>query len=178
MKHILMLCMSLLLFSGCTHVISEGSRKLVDPSLTMERLRAEAGAVQGRYAMLGGVIAGAKNTKEGTRLEVVQFKLDSSGYPVESVQSAGRFLATSNGFLDTMIYRPGRLVTIVGEVRGRMTLPLDEIEYSYPVIAIKESYVWVTGDTERCFAPSPYYYGPYYWGYDLPPYWNHPPPFW
>jgi outer membrane lipoprotein len=178
MTRMLMLCMALLLFSGCTHAISEKSRKLVDPSLTMERLETGADALKGHYAMLGGVIAGTKNTGQGTSVEVVQFKLDSYGYPVESVHSAGRFLAKSDKFLDPMIYRTGRLMTVVGEVKGKAAIPLDEMKYSYPVIAIKESHVWVAGDTQRSYAYPACYPGPYYWGYDLPPYWNHPPPFW
>ncbi|KAF0221788.1 MAG: outer membrane [Geobacteraceae bacterium] len=178
MKRLLLMpFLALLLLSGCAHVISEEARRLVDPTVNFDRLRDNPDAYIGKYAMLGGMIAGAKNTKEGGQLEVVQLDLESDGIPEDTFRSGGRFLATTPNFLDIMIYKPGRLVTIVGEVKGKKTLPLDEIDYTYPVISIREIHALKTYDTDQGYpypTPGPYLYDPYYYGYWPGPYWYRP----
>lgn len=176
-KILLMSLLALSLLSGCAHVISEEARKLVDPAVTFTKLRETPEAFMGKYVMLGGMIAGAKNTKEGGQLEVVQVDLDSDGMPEDTFRTGGRFLATTVTFLDVMVFKPGRLVTIVGEVKGKKTLPLDEIDYTYPVISIREIHVWKTYDTDYGYpypTPGPYLYDPYYYGYWPGPYWYRP----
>lgn len=51
------------------------------------------------------------------------------------------------------------------------------MEYTYPVIAIKEIHVWKNPEYDKGYpypAPSPYYYDPYYYGYWPGPYWYRP----
>jgi outer membrane lipoprotein len=179
MKKLLILPLLAFLFlSGCAHVISEAARNQVDQSITFGKLRGNPEAFIGKNAMLGGIVVVAKNTKEGGQLEIVQFKLDELGFPIESSNSGGRFLATTPDFIDAMVYSPRRMVTIVGEVKGKKVLPLDEVDYTYPVISIKEIYAWKVQESERGFpypAPGSYNnYDPYYYGYDVPPYWYRP----
>lgn len=45
---------------------------------------------------------------------------------------------------------PGTRVTVVGEVSGGTTLPLDEIEYVYPVLTIRQVHVWSL-PTDVCY---------------------------
>ncbi len=178
MKGLLIIPLLALIFlSGCAHVISEQSRKLVDPTITYGKLRENPEGFIGKYVMLGGMVAGAKNTKEGGSLEIVQVDLDSDDMPLDTFISGGRFLATTPTFVDMMIYKPGRLVTVVGEVKGKKTLPLDEIDYTYPVISIREIHAWKTYDTNQGYpypTPAPYIYDPYYYGYWPGPYWYRP----
>jgi len=58
---------------------------------------------------------------------------------------------------------------VTGEVSGSITLPLDETDYTYPVINIKRVQVWA-GSEDVAPPISPYYYmgpGPYWrpWPY-------------
>ena len=182
MKRLALLAVSVLMLSGCASVISEQSRKLVDPNIQFGQLREKPDAYVGKYVMVGGRIVTVKNTKEGGVLEVVQFHLDSSGMPQATDQTGGRFLATSTDFLDNAVFKPGRLITLVGEVKGKKTMPLDQIEYTYPVIAMREYYLWTETDYDRdYFYPPLPYYDPYYFGYGAP-YWMRPyepvPPRW
>ncbi len=78
----------------------------------------------------------------GRPLEIVQFNLGSDHIPNESAVSGGRFLAITPDYLDNMIYRTGRRVAVIGKVKEMRILPLDQTEYSYPVIAILEIRVW------------------------------------
>lgn len=77
-----------------------------------------------------------------------------------------------------MIFKPGRLVTLVGEIKGKKVQPLDEVDYSYPVVAIKEIHVWKSQDYESGYpypTPAPYYYyDPYWYGFWPGPYWHRP----
>lgn len=173
---ILLLGTALLALSGCAHVISEESRRLVDPTLTFARMRENPDAYSGRYVMLGGIIAGVKNSREGGELEVVQFDLDRSDMPENVYSSGGRFLVTSPAFLEAMVYKVGRLVTVVGEVKGTRSRTLDSVDYTYPVISLKEIHLWRTYEAEQGYPyppPAPYY-DPYYYGHWPDSYWYRP----
>jgi len=165
--------LSLLFLSGCAHVISDQSRNLIDASLTFAAMKERPDAHAGKFVMLGGIVAGVRNSKEGGQLEVVQTPLEGNGLPEDAYRSGGRFLAVSAGFVDEAVYRPGRLVTLVGEVKGKKTVPLEGVEYTYPVVAIKEIYAWKYADGDRGYPPlSPwpnYYDDPYYHGYGVTP---------
>ncbi len=92
--------------------------------------------------MLGGVIVSSRNVKEGTLMEVLEMPLDSNGRPLETDKTFGRFLVDSDQFLDSAVYHRERLVTIVGEVIGQKTMPLDEIMYQYPLLRVKALHLW------------------------------------
>ncbi len=158
-----LIVLALILCAGCTtHVISDDSMRLVDRSLGFAQLKENPDRYVGSYVLLGGAIASISNTAQTGQLEVVQFKLDNDNMPVESHITGGRFLAQANGFLDPFVFKSGQLVTIVGEVKGHKTMRLDQVEYIYPIIAIREIYLW--RPAEAGYYPYPYY-PPYYYDY-------------
>ncbi|MDD2335444.1 MAG: Slp family lipoprotein [Geobacteraceae bacterium] len=171
MKKLLLLSVSFLLLAGCVHMISEESRNLVDPTIQFQNLRANPDSYIGKYIMLGGAVAGVQNNKDGSQLEVVQSPLESDDLPEEvSHSSGGRFLAMSTRFLDPIVYKTGRRVTVVGQVLGKKTLPIDQIEYTYPIVSIREIHVWSKSEIEQPQYPPPgYYYDPFWYG--RPPFW-------
>ncbi len=174
MKSLAMLVLvGLMALGGCARVISDQSRSLVDPTVQFAKMRETPDAFIGKTVLLGGRIAAARNTKEGGVLEIVQFDLDCD-VPQDSFVSHGRFLATSVDFLDPLIYKVDRKVTLVGEVKGKRTLPLDQVEYTYPVVAIREIHVWRSADDEKYLLSPPSRYNPYYYGYGSEPYWERP----
>jgi outer membrane lipoprotein len=170
MKSTLLILSAFLLLSGCIHVMSEEARSLVDPTVTFSQLRAAPDSLVGKYIMLGGVIAGVRNEKDGSQLEVVQSPMGSDDLPEEASHlSGGRFLAITSAFLDPLVYETGRRITMVGQVQGKQNHPLGKIEYTYPVISIREIHVWKKSEIEPTNYPPPgYFYDPFWWG---PPYW-------
>ena len=64
-----------------------------------------------------------------------------------------------------MLFR-STFVSLVGEVIGGETLPLDQINYTYPVVQNKTLKVWQDPDRIDYLEPRPY------------PYWGWPYPFW
>jgi outer membrane lipoprotein len=166
---------ALMILSGCAHIISEESRKLVDPTITFGKLRENPDSYLAKQVMLGGIIAATRNSGEGGQIEVVQFDLDKVGAPMDNQGTGGRFLATSPLFLDPLVYRTGRLMTMVGEVKGKTTRPLEGVEYTYPTIAIREIHVLPSYEPEQPSYTRPlpsHYYDPY--SYDYRPEGNYP----
>ncbi len=172
MKIIALLGTVLLLsaLTGCTHVISEENRRVASLTINFETLQENPQSFAGKIVILGGVIAGVKNSTDGGQIEIVQYLLTDEGYPDETQGSAGRFLATSPTFIDNLVYKQGSLITIAGEVKGNRVLPLDEVSYSYPVVSIKESHLWPPDEKgQRPFqVPGTNRVDPYYYGHDAP----------
>ncbi len=127
--------------------------------------------------VFGGEVLTGRRLKDGTRIEILQLPLDKSTRPgYDLTQSQGRFIALQREFLDPATLPPGTSVTVTGEVTGSITLPLDETDYTYPVIDIKRLQVWVRSED---MAPRirPYMGPGPYWG----PYWSplwQPWPYW
>jgi outer membrane lipoprotein len=138
MKRFFILVMVLGLLSGCAHVISRGALKQVDAKITFAALLKDPNAYAGKVVLLGGVIVETVNKQEGTLLEVYETALDQEGKPVNTDVSEGRFLALYPGFLDSVIYRSGRRVTLTGIVVGARAQQLGEIQYRYPYLLVKE----------------------------------------
>ncbi|HEX9078497.1 MAG TPA: Slp family lipoprotein [Desulfuromonadaceae bacterium] len=126
------------LLAGCSHWISTQSRAAADQSISFSQLRENPDAYRGKYVLLGGTVATAEQDGEGTRLEVVEHRLDSRELPDRAVPSQGRFLATTAWRLDPVTYKSGTLVSMMGEVAGSRTRLLEGMEYTYPVISVRE----------------------------------------
>lgn len=158
----------ILCVTGCAHVISKDILEEVDTSITFSDLKSAPKAHRGRVLLLGGVIAGSVNRKDGTLLEVYQTEITQRGKPVNVDISEGRFLALYEGFLDPAIYRKGRKVTIVGIVQGDLTQRLGDLDYCYPLVLVKDIHLWKEEHVRR--------YEYYYWDYRGS--WWYPPSPW
>jgi outer membrane lipoprotein len=143
-------------------------KEQVDKDLPFREVFRDPDACKGRTVMWGGVIIEAKNQKEGTLLEVLQKPLDWGGQPREGDESEGRFLALHEGFLDTALYAKGREITAAGEIRGKRVQPIGEVEYGYPLLAVKEIHLWPERVRERV-VPAPYWGYPWWWDSPFPP---------
>jgi outer membrane lipoprotein len=163
-------CLSLLSV-GCGPSISKGLKNQVDKDIHFKEVLKNPDAFKGKVVMWGGVILEAKNQKGGTLLEVLQKPLDWDDRPQDGDESHGRFLGLYEGFLDTALYAKGREVTVAGEIQGKKVLPMDEIDYTYPFLAVKEVHLWPERVKER-IVPAPYWPYPWWWG---DPYYRRPP---
>lgn len=158
-------------FAGCTH-FSEESLRLADRSVSFEQLLESPDLYIGKNVIMGGVVAANLNAPEGTALEIVQFDLADDHVPDETAPSGGRFLATAPEFAETAHVRPGDLVTVIGEMKGKKTFMREGSEYVYPILSIREIRTWNSGGTEPATRSSNY--DPYYWGYPGNPYRDRP----
>lgn len=93
-------------------------------------------------ARWGGVIANIENQDNTTQLEIVQFTLDSNSRPKVTDNSAGRFRVKINQFLDPMIYKEGRELTVVGNITRSEMGYIGKHPYLFPVLLSQQLYLW------------------------------------
>jgi outer membrane lipoprotein len=146
----------------------------VDDTVSFDRLRADPYQYLGRTVMVSGVAVKARRLKDGTEIEILQVPTERGLSPSDrKARSEGRFLALqANGFLDPAVIEKDSPLTVVGEVKGVTTKALDESEYQYPVLEVKQLIDWndvrargLDGyDSSYDGYDSPYYghYGDYY----------------
>jgi len=146
----LLLCLAFLL-PACAPPFPKEMREKVNKNISFGELKKAPDAYRGTWVMLGGLIVGAKNTKDGALIEVLQKPLDTDGRPARTDGSEGRFLVQSTAFLDTAIYGPGREVTVIAEVLGGKEQRLDEIMYQYPLCDAKSLHLWAPESGPRFF---------------------------
>lgn len=165
----------LLIASGCASTAeTEEPAKVSD--ILFSNLKAAPDSYKGQSVRCGGLVLAAKLTKEGTRIEILQLPLDQSGSPgYDLTQSQGRFIAMQKEFLDPATLPSGTRITVTGRADGSITFPLDETDYTYPIVNIVHLQVWAR--TEQDLYIRPYIgptpmWGPYWWPYWRPwPYW-------
>ncbi|MCF6148373.1 MAG: hypothetical protein E3K37_06910 [Candidatus Kuenenia sp.] len=151
--------------AGCAPVISKQIREQVSPDITFRDVINDPESYNGQMIILSGIVIEGKNTDEGTLLQVLQRPTGFRGQPKDVDETEGRFLALVSRYLDVYVYAKGREVTIAGEVQGKRILPLDETEYTYPLINVKEIYLWPVIE-KRYYTPYRYryyYYDDYWW---------------
>jgi len=128
--------------AGCAPPFPKETMDKVNRNVSFQELKKDTENFKGTWVMLGGMIVGSRNAKDGTLIEILQKPLDSDGRPLQTDSTEGRFLVQSDTFLDPVVYHEGRLVTVVAEVIGRKELPLDDIIYAYPLLSVKDMHLW------------------------------------
>ena len=139
-------------------------------TLTFLQVKAAPDSFKGQPAVFGGRVLSARRQKDSTRIEILQLPLDRSLRPgYDLTQSQGRFIAVQREFLDPATLPPGTRVTVTGEISDSITMPLDEMDYTYPVIDIKRVQVWAASEDQAPrirpymgMGPSPYWGGAYW----------------
>jgi len=194
---IALLLAGLLILSSCAESAHQVNRnrlhidvppeleKQIDASVNFVDLQAAPANYVGRVVMVGGVVVRAKRTKDRTEIEVLQLPTEG-GEPstTERLRSEGRFLAVREAFLDPATVPPSTPITVIGVVSGSTTRPLDETDYTYPILEIKHLVDWSRVASQRAGGSAAAFYGPYYspfgyWGgpYGYFPYFGRPYPF-
>jgi outer membrane lipoprotein len=156
----------------------------VDDTVSFNELRADPQQYTGRTVIISGLALQSKRVKDGTEIEILQVPTERGLSPSDrKAKSEGRFLAVqSNGFLDPAVIEKDAPLTVVGEVKGVRTKALDEGEYHYPVLDVKQLIDWndiASRDRDRYWNDDDLgyygrysgYYGPWsswYYGFGSP----------
>ncbi len=139
------------------------------PQPQFSEIKAAPDSFKGQTMVLGGQVLSAKRLKDGTRIEVLQLPLNEAQQPsLDLTKSQGRFIAIQREFLDPATVPQGTFLTINGRLTGSVTQPLDETEYSYPVVEVDKFRTWTPAQESELPRYRPYpYYSPFwhpYWG--------------
>lgn len=135
----------LTIFLGACATGAQLNTDNVDPSLTPQQAVSEADMQRDKRVLWGGMIINSTNLKGETRIEVLAYPLDSDHYPQTDQSPYGRFLLFKEGYLETVDYAAGRLITVVGRYTGTRQGKVDESEYTYPVIRAEQLHLWSKG---------------------------------
>jgi outer membrane lipoprotein len=165
----LLLGMCVLFFiSSCASPIAKRYRQEASPNVTYPMVFHDPNTYKGSIVIWGGMIIKNVPLKEGSELFILETPLGARQRPKGIDLGRGRFIAISQTFLDPVIYRKGRKVTLAGEVEGgrEMVGRKSKHSYIYPVVIIKEIHLWEKRNSYPAYYYSPYYggYAPYYWG--------------
>lgn len=162
---------------GCApyYAFPQAVRDTVDPTLTFAQVKEAPNSHRGKIIMVGGEVLLAKRLKDHTRLTILQLPLGDSQDPlIDRTKSQGRFFAIHEDFLDPATVPSGTRVTLIGEVSGVTMEMLDEMEYPYPTITIKNLKIWPAVVQQPYWPPPYYWYGPYWYGpYYGSPFWRY-----
>ncbi len=127
---------------GCTQVISKQAISESESNVYFQDLVRNPEKYLGRKVILGGTIVAVHNGPQEGHLEILQRPLGYQYEPELGDRTDGRFLVMYPHFIDPEVYRKDRKITVAGEVLGGRNQPLDQISYRYPVISMKENYLW------------------------------------
>lgn len=169
-------CGVLALVSGCVQpykdMLSPDLANQLKDSLSFPQIKAFPEEHKGKLVILGGQILSAKRLIDSTELIILHLPLIQEREPsTELTHSQGRFIAYQQTFLDPATVPAGTRITLVGELSGSVTQKLDEMDYTYPTLNIKQLQTWPDpADYSRYGQPYPYW-GPYPYAY---PFWGPP----
>ena len=96
----------------------------------------------GKKIIWGGMIVNSTNLKKTTQLEILGFPLSKSQRPRTGARPQRRFLATHDGYLETVNFAKGRYVTILGTISRNQRGKVGKSAYDYPAINAEKIYLW------------------------------------
>lgn len=176
MKYLLPLLLALL--TGCASTLPPGIAEAPPGNPAPGEVRQAPDRFEGAQVRWGGTIAGVENQPDYTLVEVVARPLQDNGRPRDTDRTLGRFLARVPGFLDPVVYEPGRAFTVAGPVQGVTVRPVGDYPYRYPTVAAESYQLWEPlpeRDPLDYYGPfwhDPLWYSPWhrwYWPYPYPP---------
>ena len=169
---------ALLFLAGCisSELVTQEMEAQISRDISFESIQKEPQKFKGLVVVLGGKVLSARRLKDSTQIEVLQLPLDRADGPILTLPgSKGRFLAYQEAFLDPATIPAGTIVSMIAEITGSKTQPLDEVEYTYPAVKIRTLKVW---GEERYLRPSPWPHYPYAFRYPYHPYYPFYPQWW
>ena len=156
--------------AGCASKPHSISLAVVD-DVSVQQVREEKDAHIGSTVRWGGAVTGVENRDDTTWVFVIARDLKKNGKPVSDNRSDGRFVAVFDGFVDPLVYKEGRLLTVVGSIDGSTTRAIGDYDYRFSLVSVRDSHLW----PERHNTPRIYYPPPHHWYRNM--YYYHPYPY-
>jgi outer membrane lipoprotein len=104
---------------------------------------------QDMEVMWGGVIVNATNTPDHTDFSVLFYPLDAVQRPDTDKSAKSRFIVRYPGYLETMVYAPGREITVLGTLQGTEEGKIGDAPYRFPVLKADRIHLWPVGNDSK-----------------------------
>jgi outer membrane lipoprotein len=150
------LLLALAQMAGCATALSKDTLRQVSPGVSPSAVLENPERFIGQVIPVAGTVLRLENLKEGTLLEVLGYPTTSRGFPDTSEPALGRFLLLHPGYLDALVFRPGRTIAAAGRVTGERTVTAGETVHPQPLLQPLEIKLLPE-------APA-YYYSPFHIG--------------
>ena len=111
---LIILCCAML--AGCSGSLQRqvmGERSITPKEVAQQPIMDTALVIE-----WGGVIAQTENLASTTEIEIIAYPLQDNGRPDLDEPPSGRFIAIIQGFLEPADHRPGRSITLSGNLSG------------------------------------------------------------
>jgi outer membrane lipoprotein len=96
----------------------------------------------GTPARWGGVIADVENLAQHSVIEMVHYPLKASGRPDLRAPSIGRFKAVVEGFIDPLVFKQDRVLSVLGTLAEPTSGMVGEQNYVYPTLEVSGYHLW------------------------------------
>ena len=163
--------MLLLIVGGCASKQASSISQAVVDDVSLAQVRNAVDAYPGSTVRWGGIVTEVENKADITWVFLVGRALRDNEKPISDSASDGRFIASFSGFVDPLVYKVGRPLTVVGSIEGSATRAIGEYDYQFPIVAVRDSHLWSEpAKTQIYYPPPPYwyydrhYYHPYPYG--------------
>jgi outer membrane lipoprotein len=120
----------------------------VDQSIQPRDVVANLDKYRSKKTLWGGLIINSSNVKQGTQLEILSYPLDRNLKPDIEKDTLGRVIVSHEGYLETLDYASGRLLTVVGIVQETKKGMVGEAMYTYPVVKTGQLHLWPQKDND------------------------------
>ncbi|MDF3981201.1 Slp family lipoprotein [Luteibacter sahnii] len=91
----------------------------------------------------GGRIVQVRNFADHSEIEVLAYPLDASQRPKAADDTgAGRFIASMPGYVESLDYPNGGLITVAGRLNGTRAGNVGQASYTFPLVSVNQSHVW------------------------------------
>jgi outer membrane lipoprotein len=163
------LVLLLLLVGGCASNPASSISSAVVDDVALVQVQHDTERYTDSIVRWGGIITEVDNKADRTWVLMVARALVDDEKPIADGASDGRFIASFQGFIDPLVYKPGRPLTVVGRVEGSTVRAIGEYEYRFPIIEVRDSHLWSEPSKTRVYYPPPPF-----WYYDMPYYYPYP----
>ena len=156
------LAASVLFLTACSSQIPPDISQGFKNSPSISKIQAEPEVYLSQPVRWGGVIIKIENRQNTSRLTIVAYPLSRNGEPQVYKNSIGRFIASFNLFLEPQVYKRDRIITLTGQFIKAETISVGKFPYNYPVIEVKQHFLWPVEEPADMLYP-PWWYDPFYW---------------
>lgn len=156
---------------ACSSHIPAAIKQPVPNAPSIQRAQLHTSDYIGQPVRWGGKILQIENKQDASTLSIIGFPLNSNGRPILSGESTGRFIAVVDEFLEPVVYKNEREITVSGTLLGTESRKIGEFSYDYPVVKVEHYYLWpVITIPDTYYRPYNPWYDPWYdpWYYYSP----------
>lgn len=100
-------------------------------------------------AIWGGRVVEVRNFPDHSEIELLDYPLDSSQRPRVDQPAGGRFIALMPGYVESMDFPPGALMTLRGTLEGTRTGKVGDADYVFPLLRVAQSHRWTPQEMEQ-----------------------------